>query len=153
MNPAPAIQTNARMTIVAIIDPGDDHILQRLRSILPESAFIQIALPSEGEGQTDIAIPQALPNFTERQRTILSLLAQNLSNKEIGRALAISHFTVRNHVSQILRLLNVRSRKVAVATLAQMDGVHGRNVTDMERWRQASLHADGLRPCAGQREV
>lgn len=110
------------MAIVAIIDPEDSHVLGQLRSLLPESAFLSIAVPADLGEQMDISLSQAFPHFTERQRAILPLLAQNMSNKEIGRALTISHFTVRNHVSQILRMLNVRSRKAAVTAIEQRDG-------------------------------
>jgi DNA-binding NarL/FixJ family response regulator len=57
-------------------------------------------------------------DLTERQREILALIATGKSNKEIGRALALSPFTVRNHVSLLFRILKVQSR----AELAQHAG-------------------------------
>lgn len=51
------------------------------------------------------------PALSQRQHDILEGLKRGLTNKEIGRALALSPFTVRNHVTQILRLMNMRSRK------------------------------------------
>lgn len=56
-------------------------------------------------------------DLTTRQREILALLATGLSNKEIGRRLDLSHFTVRNHISQIMRLLGASTRQEAVARL------------------------------------
>jgi DNA-binding NarL/FixJ family response regulator len=54
-------------------------------------------------------------DLTDRQREILCLIATGQSNKEIGRTLALSPFTVRNHVSLLFRILKVQSR----AELAQ----------------------------------
>jgi predicted ATPase/DNA-binding CsgD family transcriptional regulator len=56
-------------------------------------------------------------DLTAREREILSLLSQGLSNPEIAAALVISPKTVRNHVSSILAKLGVDSR-TAAATFA-----------------------------------
>lgn len=48
--------------------------------------------------------------LTDRQRDILQGIVDGLSNKEIGRRLGISHFTVRNHVSRLLQQLGLPSR-------------------------------------------
>jgi DNA-binding NarL/FixJ family response regulator len=116
MKIAPAIQTNARMALVAIIDPEDMGTLEKLRAILPDGALRRVCLPAELQS----TLPRTLPPLTQRQAAILPLLMTSLSNKEIGRRLAISHFTVRNHISQILRALEVPSRKAARAVLSNM---------------------------------
>jgi len=48
--------------------------------------------------------------MTQRQREILSLISQGQSNKQIGRILGLSPYTVRNHVSLLLRTLKVQTR-------------------------------------------
>lgn len=53
---------------------------------------------------------EASTSLTARQLEILRLVADRKSNKEIGRALYISPFTVRNHLSALYRLFGVSSR-------------------------------------------
>lgn len=57
--------------------------------------------------------------LTPRQASILKLIAEGRSNKEIARALAISPFTVRNHVSLLLRVLDVATREEAAKIAGQ----------------------------------
>ncbi|MDR6834138.1 MULTISPECIES: response regulator transcription factor [unclassified Sphingopyxis] len=50
------------------------------------------------------------PTLTERQVEVLTMLAQKQSNKQIARRLDLSHFTVRNHVSHLLRTMGAATR-------------------------------------------
>lgn len=54
-------------------------------------------------------------DLTDREREVLSLLAQGLNTHDIARSLSISSATVRNHVQNILNKLHVHSRLEAVA--------------------------------------
>lgn len=65
-------------------------------------------------------VPYALPpaegapaRLTPRQREVLELLCQGLSNKMIGRQLQLSENTVRAHVQATLAALQVSSRSEA----------------------------------------
>lgn len=73
-------------------------------------------------------IPDPQPSLTCRERDILSLLAQGLSNKEIAAQLCLSEKTVRNRLSEILSKLGVRNRTQAAlwAKEHEMDGEQGR---------------------------
>lgn len=51
--------------------------------------------------------------FTGRELEILKLLGQGKSNKEIAQSLYITEGTVKNHITKILSLLNVRDRTQA----------------------------------------
>lgn len=52
--------------------------------------------------------------LTERERSILRLVAGGYSNKEIGRSLHLSEGTVKNYISELLVKLDCRDRTHAV---------------------------------------
>lgn len=58
--------------------------------------------------------PQSFPELTEREREILTLIAQGHNNTEIADRLALSQKTVRNHVSNIFSKLQVADRAQAI---------------------------------------
>ncbi len=57
-----------------------------------------------------------VPSLTQRERETLRLLADGLSNEEIGRRLHISPETVRTHVRKAMSKLEADTRTQAVAT-------------------------------------
>lgn len=56
----------------------------------------------------------AAPQLSQREQEVLQLLAEGLSNKEIGARLFISETTAKFHVGNILRKLGVSGRAGAV---------------------------------------
>ena len=50
------------------------------------------------------------PRITNRERQIVQLIADGLSNKEIGKRLHIATNTVKGHVHNILEKLELRTR-------------------------------------------
>ncbi len=60
------------------------------------------------------SLPQAFPELTEREREVLTLIAQGCNNAEIAGRLVLSPKTVRNHVSNIFNKLQVADRAQAI---------------------------------------
>ncbi|MEW2567289.1 response regulator transcription factor [Streptomyces sp. NPDC047070] len=65
--------------------------------------------------------PDALPGLTEREREILALIGEGLTNRQIGQRLFLAEKTVKNHISRLLAKLGVERRIQAavIATQAQ----------------------------------
>jgi two-component system, NarL family, nitrate/nitrite response regulator NarL len=53
--------------------------------------------------------------LTNREREVLSLVAQGKSTKEMGKRLAVSNHTARTHVENVFAKLQVHSRLEAAA--------------------------------------
>lgn len=56
----------------------------------------------------------AFPELTEREREVLTLIAQGRSNSEIADGLVLSPKTVRNHITNIFDKLQVADRAQAI---------------------------------------
>ena len=86
---------------------------------LPEDADWQ------GSAQVSRIHPEALSvRLTPRELEVLSLLCQGLSNKAISRRLDIAVATVKVHVGNILRALDVSTRLEAVLLARCWNLVH-----------------------------
>jgi DNA-binding NarL/FixJ family response regulator len=60
--------------------------------------------------------PAAAP-LTPREKQILQLMAEGLSNKEIAQQLYLQPQTVKNYVHPVLQKLNLRSRLDLIRSL------------------------------------
>ena len=58
--------------------------------------------------------------LTDRQVEVLALMMQGKSNKAIGRVLELADPTVRNHVTAVLKALNVTNRTEAVLAVVEL---------------------------------
>ncbi|MGW1911557.1 response regulator [Streptomyces sp. NPDC002076] len=63
------------------------------------------------------SLPSELASLSPRERDILALIGDGLTNREIGKRLYLSEKTVKNHISRMLAKLGVQ-RRVQAAVLA-----------------------------------
>jgi DNA-binding NarL/FixJ family response regulator len=74
------------------------------------------------KGQADTReLIRHLGQFTSQQLRVLDMICHGLQNKHIAYELDISVTTVKVHVSEILRKLDVRSRTEAIIALSKLD--------------------------------
>ncbi len=66
------------------------------------------------------AKPATRPSLTPRQRDVLKCLSQGLPTKLIARELALSEYTIKEHIASIFQVLHVRNRTEAVICASRM---------------------------------
>ncbi|MEU6590042.1 response regulator transcription factor [Streptomyces sp. NPDC046881] len=88
----------------------------RGQSLLDPSATARLMarLRAGREPETE---PGVLPGLTEREREILALIGEGLTNRQIGGRLYLAEKTVKNHISRLLAKLGVE-RRVQAAVIA-----------------------------------
>src|SRR5213593_5152705 len=96
-------------------DVSKDELLDAIRQVATGGAFIesQMLKGMLSEMKPGAATPSAARNLTKREREILALVAEGLSNREIADRLVLSPETVKSHVAAILEKLNVSDRTQA----------------------------------------
>lgn len=95
------------------------EMIDALKAVANGAIYVPRHVAQVGEdvafaGRTSVS---GATRFTGRQLEVLELLALGKTNKEIGRTLRIADGTVKVHISAVFRLLGVRNRMSAVATL------------------------------------
>ena len=62
--------------------------------------------------------------LTNREQEIFELLVLNKSTKDISNDLNISEKTVRNHISNVMQKLNVKTRSSAIIELIKLGEIN-----------------------------
>ncbi|WP_016676998.1 response regulator [Yersinia pestis] len=112
---------DARSDVYAMIDAGADGYL--LKDCEPEILLENIRQAARGENVFSDEVIQYLSSrheqvnpfseLTERELDVLQEVARGMSNKQVAFELHISEETVKVHIRNLLRKLNVRSRVAA----------------------------------------
>ena len=106
----------------AFIPKSTDDVLvvNILRLVMAGGSYVPPVLGMPGApapaaaATTRGAAPSIFDGLTRRQLEVLDLLAQGLSNQEIGERLGLNLSTVKTHVTGVLKALGVGSRTQAV---------------------------------------
>jgi DNA-binding NarL/FixJ family response regulator len=112
-----AMRAGARGYILK--DADEEALLRSVRAVASGEALFGPGVAERLMRYLAEATPSAeraaFPELTDREREVLYLLAQGLSNQEVAQRMGISLKTARNHVSNILGRLQVADRTEAVA--------------------------------------
>jgi DNA-binding NarL/FixJ family response regulator len=89
-----------------------DDLLRAVNAVASGSTYVDPVLAGALAASS---LGPPLPQLTKRERDVLRLLADGLSNEEIGKRLFISAETVRTHVRKAMDKLDADTRTQAVA--------------------------------------
>ncbi|OBX05493.1 nitrate/nitrite response regulator [Gallibacterium genomosp. 3] len=122
--------SDSRSDIFALIEAGADGYL--LKDTEPDTLLAQLKRIAEGQVVLSNAVKQRLLEqhasndplqlLTDREMDVLKLIATGLSNKQIATQLFISEETVKVHIRNLLRKLNVHSRVAATVLYLENRG-------------------------------
>ncbi|TWC07535.1 two-component system nitrate/nitrite response regulator NarL [Bradyrhizobium macuxiense] len=103
---------------VMLHDEEPETLIQTLRQVADGQKMLPPAPGEEAISCTQTVMPEKyLAMLTERERQIMNLVSEGLSNKEIGRRLKVADGTIKVHLHHIFRKLEISNRTV-LATLA-----------------------------------
>lgn len=99
-------------------------LVQALHLVLAGGTYVPPLKPRVDDTPAPVAAAGPVPDWgelplTPRQKHVLHLLTQGLSNKLIARELGVSVDTVKDHVAAVLKALGVSSRTQAVVVATQ----------------------------------
>ncbi len=103
-------------------DTPADQLIATIRRVYAGEAFIQPEIASRALRELMHPQSQPLEALSDREREVLVLLAQGLSNRDIADKLVITEGTVKNHVSNVLGKLQAENRTQA-ADIARRRGL------------------------------
>jgi two-component system nitrate/nitrite response regulator NarL len=95
-------------------DVTPDALMQSLREIVEDPQLSPLSPEAPSPGQST-ATGNALTMLTDRERQIMRLVSEGLSNKEIGRRLNIADGTIKVHLHNIFQKLEISNRTVLAA--------------------------------------
>jgi NarL family two-component system response regulator LiaR len=115
----PAIRAGAQGYLLKDIPPRElvqavrDAYLGRVQLHPDVARKLMAVAAAKDQPHTVLASEDSEESLTEREREVLSLIAEGRNNREIAEQLVISEKTVKTHVSNILNKLHLNDRTQA----------------------------------------
>jgi|SRR5438552_2544644 len=101
-------------------DVAPEILVQMLRQVADGQRLLPLSPSDQVVVWKQSAIAdKALPALTNRERQIMGLVSEGLSNKEIGRRLNITDGTIKVHLHHIFQKLDI-SNRTALAALVRI---------------------------------
>ena len=116
------VRPHELVTAVRTVASGDAVVSPRVTRRLLEEYARQLPVAGAGADVDRADRYPQLASLTEREREVLAVVAQGLSNTEIAASLFVSETTVKSHVGRILAKLGLRDR-VQIVVLAYESGL------------------------------
>ncbi|MFF3459521.1 response regulator [Streptomyces sp. NPDC002730] len=91
------------------------------QSMLDPATTARLMSSLRVEPNSSEAVPPALAGLSPRERDILALIGEGLTNRQIGKRLYLSEKTVKNHISRLLAKLGVHRRVQAAVLATQLE--------------------------------
>ncbi len=99
---------------------GVQELVRVIRGAIAGEVYVSPALAAEMlVALTRRPAPDPLQELTDRERDILALIGQGLTNRAIGDRLGLTEKTIKHYVTNILDKLQVRSRVEAALVAAR----------------------------------
>jgi two-component system nitrate/nitrite response regulator NarL len=97
-------------------DVAPEVLVQSLRQIAEGLQLLPLLSSEQATSRGQSAVTgNALTTLTDRERQIMRLVSEGLSNKEIGRRLNIADGTIKVHLHHIFQKLEISNRTVLAA--------------------------------------
>jgi len=106
---------------------GSGELLGIIRSVHGGEVYVAPALAWGMLRELQTPRTSPFDELTEREREVLELVAEGLSNQEVGERLGLAEKTIKHYMTNILGKLQVRSRVEAALLVARQGPPHQRD--------------------------
>lgn len=148
MSPAEVTINGERMMVCAVHESAKDterDVIAAIQAVMADTSWFTRTviekLKSFRQGNESDAQSNGVDALSKREREVLGLICEGISDAEMSRMLRLSPNTVRNHIASLYRKIGVNRRSSAVIWARE------RGITCLDavatKWRRASPDGNG----------